>query len=260
MNTKTITTIVGNVKKTIGANSSTILMGGGIGFFMSAVIMAADGGIKAEKIISEEYARRERQPFGTEIITLREKAELTWKCYIPAATLAGLGVLCTSMGYMKEVRRSALLLGLVSSSETALKEYQAKVKEQFGSEAHKKIKRELGEEKRNMKRPSSDREIYVTGRGDTLCFDEFGGRYFTSDMEFIEAVITSLNRDMMSEMFITLNDVYYAIGLRSCKVGDMLGWRVEDGFIKPRFTSSLTDEGVPTLVLGFEEDPKVMFD
>jgi len=87
--------------------------------------------------------------------------------------------------------------------------------------------------KRVVRNPVSDNEVIITSRGDTLCYDALGGRYFKSDIEHIRQVLNKLSRDLMSEQFITLNQVYSELGLKGTKVGDVAGWHIDDGLIEP---------------------------
>ena len=52
------------------------------------------------------------------------------------------------------------------------------------------------------------REVVVTDRGSTLCYDSLSGRYFKSDIETLRKTVNDLNRRMRDEMFISLNDFY----------------------------------------------------
>ena len=57
-------------------------------------------------------------------------------------------------------------------------------------------------------------------------------------------------------MYITLNDVYYALGLSNTKMGDDLAWSVEDGMIDFNFSSQLTEDGIPCLVVDYTIGPR----
>ena len=68
--------------------------------------------------------------------------------------------------------------------------------------------------------------------------------------------MNKLNRDMLDEMFISLNDFYYEIGLSNTKLGDDLGWNVSEGLIDLKFSSQLTDDGTPCVVMDYSIAPK----
>ena len=74
--------------------------------------------------------------------------------------------------------------------------------------------------------------------------------------------MNDLNRRMRDEMFISLNDFYCAIDnpdLGPTKLGDMLGWNIDKGYIDLNFSSQLTTDGTPCLVLDYTVVPEYEF-
>ena len=64
---------------------------------------------------------------------------------------------------------------------------------------------------------------------------------------------------MLDEQYVSLNDFYYEIGLDNIPLGDELGWTIDDGRagrIDLYFTSQLTPEGVPCLVINYRVQPR----
>ena len=109
------------------------------------------------------------------------------------------------------------------------------------------------------KEPVENKEVIITAKGDTLCFDIVSGRYFKSDIDKLKKAENELNRQMRNEMYISLNEFYYEIGLESIKLGDSLGWNIDDGYINLRFSSQLATDGTPCLVIDYEYGPKYDF-
>ena len=68
--------------------------------------------------------------------------------------------------------------------------------------------------------------------------------------------INELKRQMLSNMYISLNDFYYELGLDSTKLGDALGWHVDDGLIDVSFSSQLANGETPCLVLDYQIAPQ----
>ena len=54
---------------------------------------------------------------------------------------------------------------------------------------------------------------------------------------------------MRDEMYISLNEFYYAIGLDGIKVGEDLGWNIDTGYIELDFSSQLAKDDTPCLVI-----------
>ena len=58
---------------------------------------------------------------------------------------------------------------------------------------------------------------------------------------------------MNDELTVNLNDFYYQLGLSDTETGKILGWDVANGPIRPRYTSTLSENDEPCLVIGFEK-------
>lgn len=100
------------------------------------------------------------------------------------------------------------------------------------------------------------REVILTEKGgNTICYDVISGRYFKSDRDKISRVVNELNRRMRDEMYITLNDFYYELGLDGTKMGDMLGWNIDKGYIELAFSSHLDANDTPCLVIDYQVAP-----
>ena len=61
---------------------------------------------------------------------------------------------------------------------------------------------------------------------------------------------------MLSERYVSLNDFNYEIGLEMLNYGDDIGWNVDRGFIDIMFSSKLTDDNEPCLVIDYLVEPK----
>lgn len=61
---------------------------------------------------------------------------------------------------------------------------------------------------------------------------------------------------MRDDMYISLNDFYYEIGLRGISIGDDIGWDIDRGYIDLDFSSQLAEDGVPCLVIDYGVAPR----
>lgn len=117
------------------------------------------------------------------------------------------------------LRRNAALATAYTLSESTLKEYQEKVVETIGEKKEQSIRDSVSKDKM-VKNPV--REVILTeSGGNTICYDVLSGRYFKSDRDKITRVMNELNRQMRDEMYVTLNDFYYELGLDGTKMGDI---------------------------------------
>jgi hypothetical protein len=164
--------------KLITKNSPTILTGLSVAGLVSTVIMAVKATPKAMRILDEariqngmvELAEDNNSITINTGIPVKDAIRLTWKCYIPTAIMGGLTIGCIIGSNSINLRRNAALAGLYSLTETALKEYKAKVIETIGEKKERDIRDEVAKE-RIHKNPVSDNEVVITGYGETLCYD-----------------------------------------------------------------------------------------
>lgn len=245
--------------KMITKNSTTILTGMGVAGFVTTVVTAVNATPKALEILAEEQVRRKREGVTKEyeLIPKKDIIRLTWKKYLPSAIIGTLSIACFVSANSINLRRNAALAGAYTLAETTLKEYRSKVVETIGENKARQIKDDIAQDKvRNN--PVKDEEIIFTGKGDTLCYDALSGRYFKSDIEFIRKTLNDLSVRLMNENTISLNDIYYALGLEDIGAGEYLEFNVDDGLLEPKFSATLTSKNTPCLVLDLWTEPRSM--
>jgi len=251
MNVKSIQTLTKGLGIHIKKNSPTILTGLSVAGLITTAVLAVKATPKALELIqaAEDAELRE--------LTKLETIKVTWKCYIPAAIMGSVTVGCMIGAHSISARRNAALASAYSIADTALKEYHNKVVETLGENKARKIKDELAQDKLK-KDPVANKEIIVTGKGDMLCYDALSGRYFKNNIENLRRIQNDFNRNLINEMYVSLNEIYYAMGLPGIKVGDELGWNV-DTMIEFHFSAQLTEEGEPCIVVDYLVGPKEEF-
>ena len=249
MNTGGLNKLIKTVRTSMKKNSSQILTGIGIAGMVTTTVMAAKATPKALRLIEEKKAEK------NDILTSVETVKAAWTCYIPAAIIGGMSIACLIGASSVNVRRNAALATAYALSESTLKEYQEKVIEEIGEKKEREVRDKIAKDQVN-KHPVKQPEVIVTDRGNTLCFEKLSGRYFYSDIEKLRQAVNELNRQMRYDMYISLNEFYYAIGLEGSEVGDLLGWNIDKGYIDLDFSSQLTPDGKPWLVVSYTQLPQ----
>lgn len=238
-----------SLKTAIKKHSPEILTGIGIAGMITTTVMAVRATPKALILIEER-----KEEIGAEKLEAMDMVKTAWACYIPAAITGTLSVACLIGASSVNARRNAALATAYTLSESALKDYQGKVIEMFGEKKNEAVKDAIAKDKVE-KNPVVTREVIITEKGNTLCYDAISGRYFKSDIEKIKKAECELNRQMLDDMYVSLNDFYYEIGLDSVKLGDELGWNVDSGYIDLSFSSQLASDGTPCLVIDYSVAP-----
>lgn len=256
----------------VAENSPAILTTLGIVGIGVTVVLAVKGTVKALQKLDETVEhidvtdsvnlRTEVKDLPT-VLTKKETVKTVWKCYIPTVTAGTASIACILWANKITGKRAAALASLASIYETTLKGYESKIVEVVGEKKATEIKDEVRKEA-VKKNPPKENNIEYTGRGNSLCYDAFIGRYFYSDIEAIRKSVNDIREMLFSSMWVDLNEFYYSLGLERVGCGDILGWNI-DRPIEIEFTSMLTDEdspygnGVPCLIMDFRVGPRYDF-
>lgn len=240
--------IASSVKAYTTKHSPELLTGLGIGGFITSIITTAKASPKVRDAIAEEEYHAKK--YGDPPPGFKTKARIYIHYYWPTAVSAGLSTACIVAGNRTSAKRNAALAAAYTLSETTLKEYQKAAIEEIGE------KKELAIRDRVAKNaiennPSTGQVVTITNGGDVLCYDKYSGRYFTSSIESIRRACNDLSRQLLSEMFVSLNEFYGLIGLDEIPLGSNVGWNVDIGLVEPYFSTQLDSHGKPCVVLDY---------
>ena len=225
--------LVNRTKHFLGKHSPEILTGLGITGMLTSTVLAVTATPKALTLIENK-----KKELKTDELTTLETIKAAWKPYY---------------------KRNAALATAYSLSERTLSHYREKVIDTIGEKKEKAIRDKVNQEEVDKNKLQGSQIIIAAG-GDTLCMDSMSGRYFKSDIESIKQAVNKLNRRLTYENYISLNDFYGEIGLNDVKNGELLGWNIDSGLIEPTFSTCLTEDGRPCIVLDFMVEPKYDYD
>ena len=231
-----------------------LLIGVGIGGLIGAGVDAVRRTFK----VSKEIEAR-KQELETDILPVKETVKIAAPVYAVPVVLAGVSVACIAGGTNVNVRRNAALAAAYDLSEGTLKSYKDKAKDILGEKKEQEIQEAVDKETIE-KNPAKSSTVVATGRGNTLCYDSFSGRYFLSDMDVIDKAFNEINRRLLFDSYISLNDVYDFLGLDGTELGDMVGWNIQSSLIEHQFSSQLNPDGTLCLVLRFVNRPSFDYD
>ena len=255
-----------DAKVMVSKRSPEILTGLGIAGMITTTVLAVKATPKAMKLLEEakkdifdnldpEDISGNNTDYTDISLKPIEMVKVAWKPYIPAAITGIASISCIIGASSVHAKRNAAIAAAYNLSQTALTEYKEKVVETIGEKKEQAIKDKIAKDK-VKKDPVSKSEVIVTGKGNTLCYDAFNSRYFYSDIDQIKRAINELNRIMLNQMYVSLNDFYDELNLKHSGNGDELGWKLDDGFIEVDFSSQLSDDGRPCLVIEYMVAPR----
>lgn len=248
-----ISKIINEIQKAVIKHSPEILTGLGIAGMITTTVLAVKATPKALDLINDR-----KDELETEKLPPIEAVKAAWKCYIPAAVTCATSTACLIGASSVHLKRNAALATAYKLSESAISEYKDAVIDKLGEKKEQTIRDKVAEEKMK-KNPVSSSEVFITEKGNTLCYDTISGRYFKSDIDRIKRAENAINKQLLDEMYVSLNDLYDELDLDHTKLGDELGWKIDDGLVELYFSSQLADDGTPCVVMDFTRAPKYNF-
>lgn len=157
----------------------------------------------------------------------------------------------------RNMAQVAALATAYSASENAFKAYKGKVKEVIGTEKEAIVQQKVDEEIVKTNPPTESNTVY--SQGEVRCYDVISGRYFWSDSNKIKNAVNIINNRLNNEMYVSLNELYYELGIPSIEMGERLGFNIKDGLLKFNPTARLDEDDKPFLVMRFHIAPRYDF-
>ena len=237
--------IMKRFEKLVVDNSPTILTAIGVTGALTTAYLTGRASFRAAQILGEESPHLEA----------KEKVQLCWKLYIPAVGTAALTVAAIIGANRIGSRRAAALAVAYSVSERAFEEYKTKVIERVGEKKEQAIRDEIAQAR--VDRDPVGNAVII-GDGRVLCYEEFTGRYFLSDMEAIRKAQNDINQRIITDSYVALSDLYDLLNLPHTSESSEVGWNT-DKLLDILF-SAILSEGRPCISVGFQVKPIRNFD
>ena len=250
MNAKT--TLLHGAGKAVKKAAPTILTVVSAAGVVATAALAVRATPKALKRIEAAKAVKKAENGGN--LTRMETIGACWQCYVPAAA-TGIAVIgCIFGANALNRRQQAALVSAYALVIRSYNDYQRKVKELHGVDAHRRIMEALAAEK-SKKQPiyagtligSSSLDFEDAGEEERLFYDAISERYFQATISQVLQAEYHLNRNFaLGGGFITLNQFYEFLGIEPVPGGDEVGWMVSDGLYWVDFDHQKTvvDDGL----------------
>ena len=254
-------TVIKRVGTFLDRNSPVIFAGFAVGGVLSTAYLSAKAAPEALEELERARAVKVLRGGGNDIddidLTSREIVEAVWKIYAPTAISIGLTVASIVLSHKVSARRTAAIASAYSILETGLHEYQAKALAMLGERKEQQLRTSIHED-RMREDPVQNKEIIRTGLGEYLFYDSLSGRYFLSDVEKVRRVQNEFNHQLLSDMYLPLNDFYMDLGLEGIEMGRNMGWNAENGLLEVKFIPILASTGEPCVCLEYAYQPRFL--
>lgn len=258
--------IMGVSKAFMLANRPELLFGASIASTLGAVVTAGFAGYKSgQQVLQAELdlSDEELEEQKSRTVDVKEKIQLTWLNYLPAAGLTGAALGSTTGLHIVHVKEkkaiaAAALMAIEEVRQDAV-EYKDNVlktvKETVTEKQGEKVDAALSEKGLDQPPPSA---TMVTADSLYLVTDLHTGRPFYSTESKIQQAANEINRKLQ-DRDVELNDFYVWAGFQEIKDGNDYGWNQGD-FITISFEDSHLEDGRPTREFTFQPKPRIGFD
>lgn len=233
-------------------NSPSILTAISVTGTLATAYLTGKATLKAAEIIDQAQAEHNQEK-DSHPFTLKEKAELVWKQYLPAAGVAVVTIACMVAANRIGARRVAALATAYTLAEKAAVQYKDKVIETIGKKKEENIRAAIAQDEINA-HPIERETVYIEGGGGDLFRDSWSGRYFNSTKMALEKASVQINQQLNNEYSATLSDFYDLVGLDRTDESDMIGWN-SDCHLDLEFSWGSTPDDRPCGVMRFRTVP-----
>lgn len=261
----TLNSLASRIGKLVADNSPVILTAIGVSGVLTTACLTAKASFKAAEILREaafdklqSTDSQEKDYYSLyEVLTAREKAELTWKLYIPATASAALTIAVIVCENRIGTRRAAMMAAAYSTLGNTFDKYQEKIVEVLGKNKEQKVRDTIAQDRVNESKEIQalpNQQIVVAGPGQQLFFDAYTGRPFYSDMESMRKAENDINFEVNNNNYASLTDFYYKIGLSPVTDSSEVGWNINK-LLKLEYSTTLTDDNRSCIVVDFRVRP-----
>lgn len=167
-----------------------------------------------------EEAKEEK---GDELTKL-EVVSVAWKPYIPAVATGASTLICIFGANILNQRNQAALASAYALLDNSYKEYKKKVVELHGEDGELQVRSEIAKDK------FKEQDVQDEDDGKKLFYDDYSQRYFRATSETVLRAEYEINRMLVEDCYVSLNDLYDLLGLERVDYGEFVGWSAAQMF------------------------------
>ena len=232
-------------------NSSTILTCVGAAGVVATTVTAVKATPKAMMLL--ETAKEEK---GEEL-TKFETVKIAGPAYIPSAILGVSTLACIFGANVLSQRGQASLMSAYALADKSYKDFRKKANELYGEDAGDQIRSSIVKDKyEELPEPiqlNDDKRLY---------YDYYSEQYFESTPYEVQKAEYEVNRALMMDDCVTINDWYKNLGLECLEHGDDFGWTTFANsdmywqtWIDFHHEKVVMDDGLECIIITFAQDP-----
>lgn len=249
-----MTKILKSAEKFVTDNSPGILTGLGVAGTVTTAILAGKGAYSSALAIHTR--NQARALAGEDLLDPKEKVELVWKEFIPAASVGVVTITAIIGANQIGSRRAAAIAAAFKISEQLSEDYKKKVVETLGLQKEEKMRSELAAE--GMEKDPPPASMLVVVGSDVLFFDQMSGRYFHNQVENVKKAVNDINHKVNNYFCASLTDFYEMIGLDGTQFSDDVGWNTDE-LLDVTFSPTMVKDK-PAIAISYTTAPTRSYD
>lgn len=233
-------------KTFVASRRPEILLGMSITSTLGAVVAAARGGYKSgQQIMALEHPSFDFEQ-KTDELNVKEKIQLTWLNYLPAAGLTAGALGSTSALHMVHVKEKK---ALATAALAAVDEIKRNIIEVSPEETAAMLDSRVDEEGKVQVQDAHGNveDLYLVRDGKT-------GRDIYSNKLRIEEAVLAVNNFIAKHGDCDLNSFYSNAGFETTPDGDDWGWSGD--WVELKWDTTVRDDGRPVARFAFRTKPK----
>lgn len=245
-----ISSIARRAGKVTADNAPAILTAIGVTGAITTAVLAGKASFKAAEIISQEQARMDLEE-QSHPLEFKEKAELTWKLYVPAVGTAVLTVAAIIASNRISTRRAAALASAYTVSQEFFKEYKKAVVDRIGKDKEKEVREDVARKAIEKNPPP----VIVQGQnGKCWIHDVYSEQMILSSPIDLDRAVNEINFQILNNGYATLSDFYTELGATHGNFAREIGW-TSPNKLELDIGSTRDPDGMPVLTLDFRTEP-----
>lgn len=239
-------------------NSSTILTCLGAAGVVATTITAVKATPKALMLLEQAEEKK-----GAELTKL-ETVKIAGPAYIPSVVLGVSTLACIFGANALNHRNQASLMSAYALVDSSYKDYRKKVDELYGEEAGAQVRAGIAKDK--YEDEYGDHPVDLED-GVRLYYDFYSERYFEATPSQVKTAEYELNRKLMMDDCVYLNEWYYLLGLNALDHGLDFGWSTCTNsdmywqtWIDFHHEKVVMDDGLECIIISFSQEPYSNFE
>lgn len=231
-------------------NSATILTVMGAAGVVVTTVSAVKATPKALLLLEDAKVEK------GEDLTKLEKVKVAGPAYIPTVVLGVSTIACVLGANTLNKRHQASLMSAYALLDSSYEDYRTKVDSLFGEEAGQQVRAEIAKDK------YEDDAQKVIEDGKRLYYDFYSGRYFEATPALVKRAEYEVNRTLMLDDGVFLNEWYQHLDLEPLEHGWDFGWAAcansdmyWQTWIDFNHEKTTMEDGLECIIVSFNQEP-----